>query len=101
VIPATRRSSFHDPSPIPYWDRSLSGARMYELVRGCGERVGIKNFAPHDMRRSLAGVLQKKGVALDQIQSVLDHSNIGTTNTYLDKNPNLKIEATEAVHFDF
>lgn len=101
VIPVAHRESFNSPAPAPKWDRKMSQERVRCIVREAGDRCGIKDMAPHDMRRSLAGVLQAKGVPVDKIRDVLDHSNIGTTDRYLNKNPNLKIEATEAIHFDF
>lgn len=68
------------------WDRPLGRTGITNLVRRAGDRVGLR-LAPHDMRRSYAGMLEERGVKVEDIQRALDHSNVGTTSTYLDKNP--------------
>lgn len=63
-----------------------------KIVSTSGDRVGIAGLCPHDMRRSLAGILQGRGMPLDDIQKVLRHSSVATTQQYLADNPAKAVE---------
>ncbi len=90
LFPAIRSIGFYTRAPEPDWNVPLRRAGIGTAVRRAGARAGIK-LTPHDMRRTLGGVMEQQGYQLPDIQRALDHSNVGTTSTYLDKNP-LKIE---------
>jgi integrase/recombinase XerD len=68
------------------WTKPMGITGIRQAVLRAGERVGIP-FRPHDMRRTLGGILEAKDVQLPDIQRALRHSNVGTTSVYLDKNP--------------
>jgi integrase len=71
----------------PRWGRGISGAAIYLIVKERGDEIGIPQLAPHDLRRSYAGVLEDRGVDLRTISAVLRHSSIATTERYLADNP--------------
>lgn len=66
--------------------RGVSDVSIYQLVKRSGRHIGI-NLDPHDLRRTYAGILEAKGMALEDIQKMMRHENISTTQTYLEKNP--------------
>lgn len=66
---------------------SLGTAGWRARIIEAGERIGVPNLRPHDLRRTLAGVLEADGVPRDRIQAVLRHSNPATTARYLKDNP--------------
>lgn len=69
------------------------GARgIRERVHVNGARIGVPELRPHDLRRSLAGILHGDGVPLEDVQAVLRHTNIGTTMRYLEDNPMRGVE---------
>ena len=68
-------------------DRPITPQAVRKAVRRAGDRAGISELRPHDLRRSLAGMLDARGVPLDQIQKVLRHSSVATTQRYLADNP--------------
>lgn len=85
--------------PYVDWATTLGRNGAYAAVRRAGDRCGIA-LAPHDMRRSFAGVLESKGVPVQKIQLAMRHSNLGTTSVYLDKNPRKAMAVTEGFTMD-
>jgi integrase len=80
---------------------------------GCGEgfcestlslqlnwQVGIGELAPHDLRRTAAKVCRSKGVELEQIQFLLGHESILTTERYLGSEQDLKNAVNDALVFE-
>jgi integrase/recombinase XerD len=49
-----------------------------------GERVNLKNkkFHPHVFRHTLAQNMLDNGASLEEVQNILGHENIGTTQVY-------------------
>jgi integrase len=89
VIPAIRSRWASEGQEGDLWveDRQITSQAVRKAVRRSGERAGISCLRPHDLRRSLAGMLDARGVPLDQIQRVLRHSSVATTQRYLADNP--------------
>ncbi len=67
----------------------LSEDAIYTLVRKCGAAIGHPDLAPHDLRRTCAKLCRKAGGELEQIQFLLGHASIQTTERYLDSQQNL------------
>jgi integrase len=56
---------------------------LWEVVRAAATRAGIEKLAPHDLRRSCSRLCYLAGGELDQIQFLLGHVSIQTTERYL------------------
>ena len=56
---------------------------LWEVVRAAAARAGIEKLVPHDLRRSCARLCHLAGGELDQIQFLLGHVSIQTTELYL------------------
>ena len=56
---------------------------LWEVVRDAATRAGIDKLAPHDLRRTCARLCHLAGGELDQIQFLLGHVSIQTTERYL------------------
>lgn len=52
-------------------------------VKRIGERAGVDNVHPHRFRRTLATELIAKGAALQDVQMILGHEDIRTTQVYV------------------
>jgi integrase len=61
--------------------RNLKHAK--QLHRLHVPRIGVKDFGPHDLRRTCAKLCRKSGGDLEQIKFLLGHSSIQTTERYL------------------
>jgi integrase len=52
-------------------------------VKRCAEQAGIDNLASHDHRRSCARLCHGYGGELEQIQFLLGHASVQTTEPYI------------------
>ena len=55
---------------------------VWEVVKGAARRAGIERLAPHDLRRTCGRLCHLAGGDLDQIQFLLGHVSIQTTERY-------------------
>ena len=53
------------------------------MVKAAAKRAGINKLAPHDLRRSCARFCHSSGGELEQIQFLLGHASVQTTERYL------------------
>ena len=65
------------------WGTGMLPKVMWDVVRAAATRAGIEKLAPHDLRRSCARLCHLAGGELDQIQFLLGHVSIQTTERYL------------------
>jgi integrase len=73
--------------PVNRADR-LSGERVgekaiWQMLRQYAQAVGIPGIAPHDARRTCAKLCRAAGGQLEQIQLLLGHASVQTTERYL------------------
>lgn len=61
---------------------SLSGTAVLDLAMKYGQEIGV-DIRPHDLRRTCAKLCRKGGGELEQIQMLLGHASIQTTERYL------------------
>ena len=61
------------------WGSGMTPKVLWEVVREAARRAGIEKLAPHDLRRSCARLCHLAGGELDQIQFLLGHVSIQTT----------------------
>jgi site-specific recombinase XerD len=62
---------------------------VWWVVKGFAAAIGVDNLAPHDLRRTCAKLCRKAGGDLEQIQMLLGHASIQTTENYLGMEQNL------------
>lgn len=63
---------------------------VWYAVKRCAKRAGIDNLAPHDPRRSCARLCHGAGGELEQIQFLLGHASVQTTERYIGCKQKLK-----------
>ena len=65
------------------WGERLSAKAIWHIVKRAAKTSGIDRLAPHDLRRSCAKFCHMAGGELEQIQFLLGHVSIQTTEQYL------------------
>src|SRR6202030_3867639 len=71
------------------WGKGVTQNVVWYAVRGCAERIGFQRLAPHDLRRTCARLCYSSGGELEQIQFLLGHASVHTTERYLGCKQNL------------
>ena len=71
------------------WGKGISQNVVWYVVKGCCERAGLEHIAPHDLRRTCAKLCHSSGGELEQIQFLLGHVSVQTTERYLGCKQNL------------
>jgi len=65
------------------WGNGMTPKMVWEIVREAASRTGTEKLAPHDLRRTCARLCYLAGGELEQIQFLLGHVSIQTTERYL------------------
>jgi site-specific recombinase XerD len=65
------------------WGLGVTQNVVWYVVKKCAERAGIDRLAPHDLRRSCARLCHSAGGELEQIQFLLGHISVQTTERYV------------------
>jgi integrase len=71
------------------WGDGISPNVVWYVVKGCCERAGLQHIAPHDLRRTCAKLCHTNGGEIEQIQFLLGHASVQTTERYLGCKQNL------------
>src|SRR6185312_4646675 len=71
------------------WGYGISENVVWYVVRNCCQRTGLEHIAPHDLRRTCAKLCRTNGGELEQIQFLLGHASVLTTERYLGCEQNL------------
>jgi integrase len=73
--------------PVNKGDRlcgdSMTAQSIFETVKKYAAEIGVREIAPHDLRRTFAKLAHRGRAALEQIQLSLGHASIQTTERYL------------------
>jgi integrase len=65
------------------WGKGISENVVWYVVRRCAERMQLDHLAPHDLRRTCAKLCHVNGGEIEQIQFLLGHASVLTTERYL------------------
>src|SRR5437660_2531889 len=71
------------------WGSGISQNVVWYVVRTCCAKAGLEHIAPHDLRRTCAKLCHDRGGELEQIQFLLGHASVQTTERYLGCKQNL------------
>src|SRR5579872_5021935 len=63
--------------------RGLGEKVVWQLIKPYAETAGVPGIAPHDLRRTCAKLCRAGGGELEQIQLLLGHASVQTTERYL------------------
>jgi len=77
------------------WGTGMTPKVVWDLVRTAAQRAGIGQLAPHDLRRTCARLCYVSGGELEQIQFLLGHVSIQTTERYLGCKQKLRVAVND------
>ena len=75
----------------------LSEKVVWQLLKPYAEAAGVPGIAPHDMRRTCACLCRAAGGELEQIQMLLGHASVQTTERYLGTKQDLAHAPNDAI----
>jgi site-specific recombinase XerD len=75
----------------------LSEKVVWQLIKPYAESAGVPGIAPHDLRRTCAKLCRAGGGELEQIQLLLGHASVQTTERYLGTKQDLVHAPNEAI----
>jgi len=87
--------------PVNRGDR-VAGERMgekvvWQMLQEYAKAVGLTGIAPHDLRRTCAKLCRSAGGELEQIQMLLGHASVQTTERYLGTKQDLVYAPNDAI----
>lgn len=62
--------------------RRMSIAGVETMIRNCGKHCGTEAY-PHKFRRTSATIAVRKGMPIEQVQKMLGHASLNTTQIYV------------------
>lgn len=65
------------------WGAAITEKVVWHVVKEYAAKLGVSKLAPHDLRRSCARFCHDSGGELEQIQFLLGHVSVQTTEKYL------------------
>jgi len=65
------------------WGPGITSKAVWHVVKSAARRSGFQHLAPHDLRRTCARLCHLAGGELEQIQFLLGHVSVQTTERYL------------------
>jgi site-specific recombinase XerD len=65
------------------WGEGITEKTIWDIVKESAKTVGVAKLAPHDLRRTCARLCHASGGELEQIQFLLGHVSVQTTERYL------------------
>lgn len=72
------------------WGNGFTSKVIWKLVKKAAASLNLPNLAPHDLRRSCARLCHLAGGEIEQIQFLLGHVSLQTTERYLGCKQNLR-----------
>jgi site-specific recombinase XerD len=75
----------------------MTAKAVWHIVKNSARRIGIEKLAPHDLRRTCARLCQISGGELEQIQMLLGHVSIQTTERYLGSKQRIRFAVNDHI----
>ena len=81
--------------------REMTSQAVYNMLKKRAGEAGVKDFSPHDFRRTFVGDLLDVGVDIVTVQKLAGHASEETTGRY-DRRPEaVKQQAAQKLHFPY
>lgn len=74
---------------------------IYFIMQQRAEQAGVKEFSPHDLRRTFAGDLLDAGADISTVQKLMGHASVTTTAGYDRRDAKVKRAAVNKLHIPY
>lgn len=74
---------------------------LYFIMQQRAEQAGVKEFSPHDLRRTFAGDLLDAGADISTVQKLMGHASVVTTAGYDRRDAKVKRAAVNKLHIPY
>jgi site-specific recombinase XerD len=82
-------------------DRQLTTQAVYTILKVRAAEVGVKDFSPHDFRRTFVSDLLNRGADIATVAKLASHASVTTTARYDRRDEETKRKAAGLLHFPF
>src|SRR5438477_3565599 len=79
------------------WGEGITEKAVWHIVKESARRIGVAKLAPHDLRRTCARLCHASGGELEQIQFLLGHVSVQTTERYLGCKQRIRSAANDRI----
>ena len=81
--------------------KKLTSQAIYDMLARRAVEAGVKEFSPHDLRRSFVSDLLDAGADIATVAKMAGHSNVQTTARYDRRPEQAKQQAAEMLHVPY
>jgi integrase len=79
------------------WGEGITEKAVWHIVKERAESVGVEKLSPHDLRRTCAWLCHASGGELEQIQFLLGHASVQTTERYLGCKQRIRLAVNDRI----
>jgi integrase len=80
---------------------SMTDQSIYYMLKRRGIQAGVREFSPHDLRRTFVGDMLDRGVDIATVANIAGHASVDTTRRYDRRPEETKKKAAEKLHFPY
>ena len=83
------------------YQHKLTSQSIYNMLERRAEEAGVKEFSPHDLRRSFVSDLLDAGADIATVAKMAGHSNVQTMARYDRRPEQAKQKAADLLHLPY